>query len=94
MFSIPLLLTSQKKDGVGYNSSASNMSLADNMFRSSVHKKTPTGSVLDSCTSIVVNRQPSQSDLSRTIGTNAYFSDVNPKNMKRLMHIVAVTGNR
>ena len=37
-------------------------------------------------------RQPSQVDLTKTLNKNTYFSDVNPRNMKRLMNIIAVTG--
>ena len=31
-------------------------------------------------------------DLSKNLMTNMYFSDINPRNMRRLMNIVAVTG--
>ena len=37
-------------------------------------------------------RQASQVDLTKTLNKNTYFSDVNPRNMKRLMNIIAVTG--
>lgn len=32
-------------------------------------------------------------DLSKTLIKNDYFSDINPRSMRRLMNIVAVTGN-
>lgn len=31
-------------------------------------------------------------DLSKTIAKDSYFSDINPRNMRRLMNIIAVTG--
>lgn len=31
-------------------------------------------------------------DISHTLTKNDYFSDINPKSMRRLMNIVAVTG--
>lgn len=37
-------------------------------------------------------RQQSHIDLSKTIGKSSYFSDINPRSMKRLMNILAVTG--
>lgn len=33
-------------------------------------------------------------DISHTLTKNDYFSDINPKSMRRLMNIVAVTGTR
>jgi len=37
-------------------------------------------------------RQPSHVDLSKCFGKSSYFSDINPRSMKRLMNILAVTG--
>ena len=37
-------------------------------------------------------RQPSHGDLSKCFGKSSYFSDINPRSMKRLMNILAVTG--
>ena len=38
------------------------------------------------------NRQGSNFDLTKTLVKNSYFSDINPRNMRRLMNIVGVTG--
>lgn len=38
------------------------------------------------------NRQTSNLDLTKSLSKNSYFSDINPRNMRRLMNIVAVTG--
>ena len=35
---------------------------------------------------------PSNFDLTKTFTKNSYFSDINPKNLRRLKNIVAVTG--
>lgn len=37
-------------------------------------------------------RQPSHMDLSKTFGKSSYFSDMNPRSMKRLLNILGVTG--
>ena len=37
-------------------------------------------------------RQQSHVDLSKCFGKSSYFSDINPRSMKRLMNILAVTG--
>jgi hypothetical protein len=37
-------------------------------------------------------RQPSHFDLSKTFGKSSYFSDMNPRSMKRLLNILGVTG--
>jgi len=37
-------------------------------------------------------RQPSLYDLSKTFGKSTYFSDMNPRSMKRLLNILGVTG--
>ena len=48
-------------------------------------------SMLDSSNLFGASRHASQPDLSWAHGNSSYFSDVNPKNMKRLIHIIAVT---
>jgi len=37
-------------------------------------------------------RRPSHIDLSNCFSKSSYFSDINPRSMKRLMNILAVTG--
>ena len=37
-------------------------------------------------------RHGSNFDLTKTLVKNTYFSDINPRNMRRLMNIVGVTG--
>ena len=38
--------------------------------------------------------QTSQTNLAKTLGKSTYFSDANPRNMRRLMNIIAVTGTK
>ncbi len=40
----------------------------------------------------VLTRHPSTSDLTKSLVKDTYFSDINPRNMRRLMNIIAVTG--
>ena len=42
--------------------------------------------------STTLMRQPSHVDLSKCFGKSSYYSDINPRSMKRLMNILAVTG--
>lgn len=44
-------------------------------------------------TSTTLLRQPSIYDLSKSLNKTAYFSDINPRNMKRLMNILALTSS-
>jgi len=59
--------------------------------------KKPKGSVAAGASGAVFGstslvRQPSHVDLSKCFGKSSYFSDINPRSMKRLMNILAVTG--
>ena len=44
------------------------------------------------CGSTTLVRHPSHFDLSKTFGKSSYFSDMNPRSMKRLLNILGVTG--
>lgn len=54
-------------------------------------KKRNRGDSESALNNFAANRAVSQLDLSRSLGKNSYFSDVNPRSLKRLMNIVAVT---
>ena len=40
----------------------------------------------------MLTRHPSTFDLTKSLIKDTYFSDINPRNMRRLMNIIAVTG--
>ena len=47
---------------------------------------------MKSNSNLLSSRQSSELDLTKAMTKHSYFSDINPKYMKRLVHIVAVTG--
>ena|SRR6218665_327208 len=55
-------------------------------------KQPTTSTVSNNFGSTTLVRQPSMYDLSKSLGKSSYFSDINPRNMKRLMNILAITG--